>query len=792
MRFDFVEAADGTPLSKTYEIGEEGLIETPYPMVRNLNSYSVEANTIDELFAELKPRAEAGQALMKGNLRRSITNESRAGLTSSATSTRWICLDLDFEDGWPDLDTFIAELNPSWSNVSYIWQHSASAGIKHPIGLRGHLIMLLDQSILPSDIKYWLTMRNLEVPGLNARVELAANGQSLKYPLDISTCQNDKALFIASPILRGIDSPISERYVLSTKIKDQAPLPDVTPGQADVDKAVDAKVTELRKKAGLPRQKAKYRTHGGERLLVNPDGVDVTDVKIERGFVYVNLNGGDSWGYYFPEHKPDVLYNFKGEPPVPLAQAAPEFYKSYVKESSAKRHGRPVKPIVFRDPMRDAYYNVLYYPDEDRIKMIAETKSKDRLDDFMGQYAEPAPDAIPDWEVEFKPTTLKAVDEEAQWINTYTPSDYLRYADDLEPVDQIPPIIDKIITSVTGSDQEAKEYFINWLAALIQTRQKLGTAWVFHGTTGTGKGIMYSKILQPLLGPKHVPQWTMKNTEEQYNAAIASACLLWLDEFHVDSSRNGRTVMDKLKNLVTEEEMAVRAMRTNTYMAPSYANLIVATNHPDPLALDENDRRFNVAPPQERSIHITHDEAEAIESELTPFTSYLWNYDVDMEATRTPLKNDARANMIMAAQNSVDGFFSALRNGDLDFFLGLSQSGMLNQYDLIKYNNFEEVLRKWCLQYKEPNNNPVKIEREDLQIVYEYCVGNVTTAKKLTRMCHIHRLEVVDMRSPFSKKKVKGLYVNFEATDHELVDQILEGGSESTHQPFQVYDGFKQ
>jgi hypothetical protein len=48
--------------------------------------------------------------------------------------------------------------------------------------------------------------------------------------------------------------------------------------------------------------------------MLKPDSAVITEMKAERGFVYFNLNGGDSWAYYHPESNPDYIYNFKGEP----------------------------------------------------------------------------------------------------------------------------------------------------------------------------------------------------------------------------------------------------------------------------------------------------------------------------------------------------------------------------------------------------------------------------------------------------------------------------------------------
>jgi hypothetical protein len=53
----------------------------------------------------------------------------------------------------------------------------------------------------------------------------------------------------------------------------------------------------------------------------------VTGVRRARGFVYLNLNGGDSWAYYFPESNPEIVRSFKGDPPVRLADFAPGLWE---------------------------------------------------------------------------------------------------------------------------------------------------------------------------------------------------------------------------------------------------------------------------------------------------------------------------------------------------------------------------------------------------------------------------------------------------------------------------------
>jgi hypothetical protein len=62
-------------------------------------------------------------------------------------------------------------------------------------------------------------------------------------------------------------------------------------------------------------------------LPANPEPATVTGVRRARGFVYLNLNGGDSWGYYFPESNAEIVRSFKGDPPVRLSDIAPGLWE---------------------------------------------------------------------------------------------------------------------------------------------------------------------------------------------------------------------------------------------------------------------------------------------------------------------------------------------------------------------------------------------------------------------------------------------------------------------------------
>jgi hypothetical protein len=776
MQLDFLEAADGLSLTKTFRLNN-GEIETePYPFVKYVNSYHETVESIDELSEAVQRHAKLNRCLLKGLLSEPLTNSRRAGKTSPDQPTSWILLDLDFHEGWSSVDAFLADLNPEWADVSYVFQHSASAGIKCSSGLRGHLWLMLDEPMQPAVLKQWLKERNLQLDALRPSFELSVNGMSLRWPLDITTCQNDKLIYIAPPVVEGIDDPLEgERFVVRHKGKELAPAPKPTLIQATVDHQEQEVINQLRKDAGLPKRTPKMKESGTLEILTNPERGTVTGVKKGRGFVYLNLNGGDSWGYYFPENKPELLYNFKGEPVVRLRDVAPDFYHDYIQQLHQERFG-DLRPYVFRDPNKDTYFNVLYSPSKDSVEMMRPAASKDRLSDFMQQFAQSLPEPVEDWRVEFDPTTTKIIDPAGKWINLFRPSAYIKHIGKVTPVDHIPPTIDKLIDSICADDQEAKAHFLNWLARMFQTRKRNETAWIFHGVQGTGKGLLLNKVLRPMFGPEHVTEWTTQNFEEQYNQALEQTCLLWLDEFQVRNAKQAQTVMSKLKNYITENEITIRAMRANSTQVTNHLNVIIATNYPDPVQLSEHDRRFNVAPPQERALKISEQEVDALDDEVAVFASFLWNFKVDDDQGRRILQNEAREQMITASQTSGERFFSALRSGDLNWFMSYLRAEMpLN--DTLYYTQFQKAVLDWCQQCMARTNPeaPIIVTRDDLINIYSYIIGGGMTPAKFSRMCAVHRLRLY--RVTYRKKTVQGIRLQMQG-DEERMREVIDNAQQ--------------
>lgn len=493
MKIVFLEA--GLPLTKTYTKTPAGITKTPYPFLWEFTSHEEQFNNLSQLEALLKKHAALGHCALKGTIARPLVKESRAGSTDSNATTEWLVLDLD---GLPDtievttpggqtktmpltIDLFLDEMG--LADISYIVQWSASYGIENQ-KLRAHVFMLLDKPYAAPLIKQWLIQKNHEVPLLNASMSLTKTGNTISWPLDISACQNDKLIYIAPPVLKGIKDPMGKTPRISlVKKKHDLVVFDRTINTSAKNRELNHKrIAELRDIAGLPNKKIKYKVVGSQEVMLQPDESVITEMKTERGFVYFNLNGGDSWAYYHPENNPDYILNFKGEPAYLTKELLPDYWQQLTNTGSSTRtSSNGLLYLAFCDRRTGVYWRGTYEASTDALD-INPAKNETQLRHFAKQYGVPMGDFVPEWDLVFDPSDMVRVDTQNRIVNRFQPTDVMLNVGKAPKA--IPPVINKVLTHALGGDKVIVDHFINWVATIVQTRDRTRTAWVLHGTEG--------------------------------------------------------------------------------------------------------------------------------------------------------------------------------------------------------------------------------------------------------------------------------------------------------------------
>lgn len=724
-------------LTKTYY--KDGTSE-PYPLIREFTSFQVEYTSIEEFKEALEVTGSTGACLLKGNLSKEIVNEPRAGLTDASEPTNLLVVDYDSDIGFNSIEELLGEIDPDLADTDYIFQHSASSGITGKAGLRGHVFIFLSTPVSPAILKQWLKKVNLTSEAFKKCIKLSRNAMALCYALDITVNQNDKLIYIAPPKLIGLDDPIKQRFELHKGTQPTYTFNSTVSAEANRTKEHDL-IETLQDGAGLPKRTPKYKISGDYEILTNPANCVVTESKDCGKFVRVNLNGGDSFAYWYAKDNPEVLHNFKGEPSVYLRDIAPEYFE----QIQTRERASGLRPFVFRDVASNVFFNAEW--DEQAQQLVSCYRSdKKNLADFMLQRGAPAPRVVQDWTMFFDPSDKTTVDFVNKRLNLFTPTKYMGVEPEEQPLAF--PKISKVIKHICV-DEPTYQHFIKWLAHIVQFRTKTQTAWIFSGTEGTGKGTLFHQILTPLFGQEQAHLITQDQADEQYNGYLQRNMILYLDEGDVESSKQADRMLAKFRSIITEPTIPLRQMRANTVQAPSFTNLIIATNKSLPIKLTAGDRRYNVAPRQHKKIEISLEEYEGIKDELPAFTAHLKAQKIARTDALQVLYSEARSDLLELSKTVADEFFDALRSGNLDFFAErLQETVPIND---MGYISFAKVIQQWMQVAGQ--TTPITID--DLLVVYRYIGGNDTmNAKRFGFLCSRHELKPKQVRIKGIQRRV--------------------------------------
>lgn len=795
----FSLAADSS-LRKTYARAADGSLSTiSYPQASEFSSTEHRVTTVDDFAQVIQTTADQNHCLIKGLIAQPLLKESRAGATEPHTPTEWICLDVDGLPGINTPEAFLKALGAPFTTTSCVIQYSASHGIKDD-ALRCHIFMLLAAPIAPAAIKDWLYDANYRL--FSQHIQLNKNKKGLRFPLDVSTCQNDKLLYVAPPLLKGdvTSTHTGERiYTLSRRnptLKFNFALSSRTPLRTQFETTRN----QLRQAEGLsPILETDYRlvsTVDGmvENCLAKGEPITITGQRESNGYMRFNFNGGDSWGYYHRIDQPEIIYNFKNEEPIYTPILLPDYWKALQpklraakqqkteqrRQEREERHRqylelqqdklnarlereykeqerRERREIQAREhPIASDGYryfgcwdkynnNAIYYGRQNPDTLdqeIFNTTVRKKAEDYFLAHDQDIPAYLDHWDVSFRfDDAGPRIDFDAGRINLYEPTIYMQRP---KPSRQVtaPTTINKILSHALGNDPDCYEAFVNWLAFIVQYKRKAKTAWVLHGHTGTGKGLIVNNVLRPILGPNYVARTsiaTLANTE--WNSFLEQGILVVIDESDVENVTNRNFANAKLKEYITESDVTLNKKYVIQHTIRNYSNFIVLSNETLPILINTNDRRWSVAKRQDIPYpNPPENIEELIAAELEQFTDFLLSYPVNANIVRTPFKNHDRELMQQLGRTSFEEIVYNIQSGNFAFFVEYRPDSdippLLIQertgWDLPTYDQALDQL----IEY------PDRLSRNALQSLFIGITNHITPAHTFTLALKKHGLRL--------------------------------------------------
>lgn len=771
------------PLSKTYHA--DGKVSA-FPGAKTLSSVEKEVPfTAEGLQAKHRLMhlfAKKGFAVMKGPLTKILEKESRAGKSDRDAPTKTIVLDFDGISipGYevPDQmdeealkvisEMLVRHLPYCFQQSSYIATASSSMGVKkNRLGL--HIEFWLADEINPKALKHYLEHLNYTAPFFANQLRLTEKQAALSYRVDINLAENSRMIYIAPPVFELPDqNPFKNNEDRIILVEKAEPTVNLTVELLQV--KIEWNKQEAKKRfealhlaaTGVKPQKAKTKTlqlgSGVTIVRTNPTAAYMTMVADYEEYVTFNVNEGNSAGYYVRKDEPEIVRNFKGEENFLFSEADNDTYQWFMEEylpaqeaAEKKSTGdtSPLKTVPFayisrlEDTVKYGYYDK---KKNELIDMLPTSLGSKVLEAWFEDRGAIMPERLPFVIETFAPMDERTIDIPNEFINTFRPNSIFwskkRIPEEAKGADMdtiakmklIAPTIYDLIQHMTCGGEEFP-YFVNWLAAVFQKREKLRTAWVIHGVQGTGKGSLTDAVLKPILD-RAVRTMNVKTLSEQFNAWLKDSLLVMVEEFKNSHAEHAGQMNNRLKEYITEYHIPIRVMRKDLIDVKNYANFIFFSNEHDAVYIEDSDRRFNVCPRQEITIMQRYpDWKKRIEKdapkELEAFVRFMMEFKVDMDAATTALDNDAKRKMQESSRRSQDSFVNALRTGNLDYFAEVLEMPMQLQGGE-ELNASKNALKVLIRDHVE--GEPMPVTNSELRSLYGALVGRTGSAKKFGKM----------------------------------------------------------
>jgi hypothetical protein len=147
----------------------------------------------------------------------------------------------------------------------------------------------------------------------------------------------------------------------------------------------------------------------------------------------------------------------------------------------------------------------------------------------------------------------------------------------------------KHIMVLCNNEKEVFDYFIGWIAIMIQKPEIKTTCITLISKEGAGKGTLM-QLFSKMLGESKILETKTPSRDVwgQFNGIMADAFLVNLNEMEYKETMNAE---GQIKALITDTQMTISKKGINQFSINSYHHFIITTNKENPIATTKDDRR---------------------------------------------------------------------------------------------------------------------------------------------------------------------------------------------------------
>ena len=220
---------------------------------------------------------------------------------------------------------------------------------------------------------------------------------------------------------------------------------------------------------------------------------------------------------------------------------------------------------------------------------------------------------------------LAFYDEDNDVFNYFTGYKWRQFDEVDESI--IKPYLDHIKEVIASDREEIYEYILNWFSYIVQhPAKKTAVALIITGSEGTGKGT-FTDVLSNVLGPYANSNLTdISLITGKFNSSLEDKKLIVCNEMSDSDSSSKYFNSDSLKSVITDTRATINAKNMKARERENVVNLIIVSNHCDPVKITNKDRRYLVLETSEKYINNLDHFAALQECFTNEFYDHLYNF----------------------------------------------------------------------------------------------------------------------------------------------------------------------
>jgi hypothetical protein len=169
--------------------------------------------------------------------------------------------------------------------------------------------------------------------------------------------------------------------------------------------------------------------------------------------------------------------------------------------------------------------------------------------------------------------------------NTWTPRKIIPSSDAIDV-----KIFTDHLKFLVDNDKAAHHHLCSCIAHVLAHPGRRLRHAVILGSRREGTGKSYLKsVFRGIIGQEHVMEIGTDQLKEQFNEWLQRSEIIFVEELMAGGRLD---IVNRLKPMLSEDTIAIRKMRTDSYTAINPASFFCTTNHRDAVILDRDSRRF--------------------------------------------------------------------------------------------------------------------------------------------------------------------------------------------------------